>query len=98
MHIANDISLHDLQTGFEKKFPGLKLEFIFSGNEKLNLASHLSSSFPYVSLKEICPNCPSEGIEMDETMTTGDVEKLLKSRLNLPACIYVSNGGYWQKD
>lgn len=98
MRIDNNTHLDKLQAWFSHSFPGTRLEFIFSGTEKLKLDNRLSKSFPHVAIKEICPDCPPEGISIDETMTIKDIELLLENRLHLPAGIYVNIGGYWQKN
>jgi hypothetical protein len=90
-------SLFEIQSDFTKKFPGVKIDFIFHGDEKLNLSSH-HSSFLFTPVEEFYPDCAADNIIIYESMTTREVEELFESHWHLPAKVYVEIGGYWQKN
>lgn len=90
--------LDKIQSEFKKYFPGLKLEFVFHGDEKLNLSSHHNYSFSFTPVEEFYPDCTAENINIDESMTTKEVEELFKNYWNLPAKVYAIIDGYWQRN
>jgi hypothetical protein len=91
-------ALHAIQTEFNRNFPGLKLDFIFHGDEKLNLSSRFHQPFSQTPVSEICPGCSGADIIIDETMTTKEVEELFENSWHLPAQVYANINGYWQKN
>lgn len=90
--------LKEIQSKFTKKFPRLKLDFVFHGNEKLNLSSHHHYSFFFTPVKEFYPDCSVDNINIDESMTTKEVEELFENYWHLPAKVYADIDGYWQKN
>ncbi len=91
-------SLQDIQSGFSKNFPRLKLDFIFRGDEKLNLSSHFQRSFLFIPVEKLYPECAKENIVINESMTTKEVEVLFESQWHLPAIVYAEVDGYWQRN
>ena len=98
LHLHTDLPLGEIQSEFTKKFPGLKIDFIFHGDEKLNLSSHHHSSFLFTPVEEFYPDCTAVTIIIDESMTTREVEELFENSWHLPAKVYAEIGGYWQKN
>lgn len=98
LRLHNDALIHDLRDEFAGKFPGLKLDFIFHGDEKLNLSSLFNHPFSCTQVKEICPDCAVQEIIIDEDMTTKEVEELFENSWHLPAQVYARVDGYWQKN
>lgn len=98
LHLYTGSPLHEIQSEFAKSFPGLKLDFIFHGDEKLNLSSHLHYSFLYTPLSEFCQDCAGENITIEDSMTLKEVEDLFNNCWHLPAQVYVDTDGYWQKN
>jgi hypothetical protein len=90
--------LTEIQSEFSKKFPGLKLDFIFHGDEKLNLSTPLHHSFSNAPVQDLCTNCAGNDLTVDESMTTKEVEDLFENNWHLPAKVYVAIDGYWQKN
>ena len=90
--------LYAIQAEFSKNFPGLKLEFIFHGDEKLNLSSNLHFPFFSTPINEIYPDCDHENITIEESMTVKEVETIFNNHWHLPAQVYVIKDGYWQKN
>ena len=90
--------LDKIQSEFKKYFPGLKLEFVFHGDEKMNLSSHHNYSFSFTPVEEFYPDCTAENINIDESMTTKEVEELFKNYWNLPSKVYAIIDGYWQRN
>ena len=98
LHLHTNSPLFEIQSAFKKSFPGLKIDFIFHGDEKLNLSSHHHSSFLSTPVEEFYPDCTAVNIIIDESMTTREVEELFEDSWHLPAKVYVEIGGYWQKN
>lgn len=98
LHLHTNSPLGEIQSAFTKKFPGLKVDFIFHGDEKLNLSSQHHSSFLFTPVEEFYPDCTADNITIDESMTTRQVEQLFEEQWHLPAKVYVEIGGYWQKN
>ena len=98
LHLHTNSPLGEIQSEFTKKFPGLKIDFIFHGDEKLNLSSHHHSSFLFTPVEEFYPDCAVENISIDESMTTKEVEILFENCWHLPAKVYADIDGYWQKN
>ena len=98
LQLHTNSPLSEIQSEFTKKFPGLKVDFIFHGDEKLNLSSHYHSSFLFTPVEEFYPDCEAENITIDESMTTREVEQLFENNWHLPAKVYVKIAGYWQKN
>jgi hypothetical protein len=98
LRLHTNAQIRDLRDDFAGTFPGLKLDFIFHGDEKLNLSCSFNHPFPYTAVKEIYPDCDAEEIIIDENMTTREVEELFESRWRLPARVYARIDGYWQKN
>ncbi len=97
LHLHTSSPLCEIQSEFSKNFPGLKLEFIFHGDEQLNLSSNLHHSFLYTPVNEFLENCTCENIIIEDSMTLKEVESIFKTSWHLPAQVYVITGGYWQK-
>lgn len=98
LHLHSNAPLFEIKSGFSKKFPGLKLDFIFSGEEKLNLSSPHNYSFSTTPVEELSQLVATKDIIIDELMTTKEVEELFERHWHLPAKVYVEIGGYWQKN
>ncbi len=98
LHLHSNSHLLEIQDAFTKSFPGFKIDFIFHGDEKLNLSSHHHSSFLFTPVEEFYPDCTADNIIIYESMTTRQVEELFESHWHLPAKVYVEIGGYWQKN
>lgn len=98
LHLHTNSPLHKIQSEFTKKFPGLKLDFVFHGDEKLNLSSHHHNSFFFTPVEEFYPDCAVENISIEESMTTKEVEDLFENYWHLPAKVYADIDGYWQKN
>ncbi|MBK7561974.1 MAG: hypothetical protein IPI68_10705 [Chitinophagaceae bacterium] len=98
LHLHSNAPLFEIQSGFSKKFPGLKLDFIFEGDEKLNLSAHHKYSFANTPVEELTQPGITKDIIIDELMTTKEVEELFEMNWHLPAKVYVEIGGYWQKN
>lgn len=98
LHLFCNAPLFEIKSGFLKKFPGLKLDFIFSGDEKLNLSSLHNYSFSTIPVEELSQLVVTKDIIIDEFMTTKEVEELFEMNWHLPAKVYVEIGGYWQKN
>ena len=98
MRLYTNSNLQEIQSGFSKGFPGLKLDFIFHGDEKLNVSFHFHHSFLFIPVEELCPACAGDDIVIDESMTTKEVEALFESHWHLPAMVYAEIGGYWQRN
>ncbi len=101
---AMTISLHtcsplqEIQSTFTKYFPGLKIDFIFHGNEDLVFSNAHHSSFLFTPVCELYPDCTEEQIVLKETMSTKEVELLFENAWHLPAKVYADVDGYWQKN
>lgn len=98
LHLHSHSPLHKIQSEFTKNFPGLKLDFVFHGDEKLNFSSHHPYSFFFTPVKEFYPDCTVGNTSIDESMTTKEVEDLFENYWNLPAKVYAIIDGYWQKN
>ncbi len=98
LRLHTNSPLGEIQSEFTKNFPGLKIDFIFHGDEKLNLSSHHHSSFLSTPVEEFYPDCIADNIIIYESMTTRQVEELFEDSWHLPAKVYVEIGGYWQKN
>jgi|CXWL01.1.fsa_nt_gi hypothetical protein len=98
LRLHTNSSLYDIQSEFARKFPGVKLAFIFHGDEKLNLSSHLHHSFSYAPVEGFCSDHTVEDIIINELMTTKEVEGLFENYWHLPAQVFVDIDGYWQKN
>ena len=90
--------LQEIQSEFTKNFPGLKLDFIFHGDEKLNLSIPLHHSFSHSPIKYFFSGSVLGELVVDESMTTKEVEDLFENYWHLPARVYANIGGYWQKN
>jgi hypothetical protein len=98
LHFFSNSSLQSIQSGFTKNFPRLKIDFIFQGNEKLNLSSNFHQSFLFIPVETLFPDCAKLNIVIDESMTTNEVEALFESQWHLPAIVYAEVDGYWQRN
>ena len=98
LYLYNDSSLYEIKNEFNRAFPGLKLDFIFHGDEKLDFISHLHHSFSFAPVKELYPGCEAGNIEIEESMTIKEVEALFENNWHLPAKIYVTVEGYLLKN
>jgi hypothetical protein len=98
LHLHTHSPLHEIQSEFARNFPGLRLDFIFHGTEKLNLSSHLHHSFSCSPVQEFCADHTKEDIVIDDSMTTKEVETLFENYWHLPAQVYADIDGYWQKN
>ncbi len=90
--------LDEIQSEFNREFPGLKLSFIFDGDEKLNFSMPLQHSFSYAPVEYISPGCVPGDLLIDETMTIREVELLFETSWHLPAQVFAAIDGYWQKN
>ncbi len=98
LHFFSNSSLQSIQSGFSKNFPRLKIDFIFQGNEKLNLSSHFHYSFLFIPVEKFYPDCAKENIVIDESLTTKEVEDLFENQWHLPAIVSAEVNGYWQRN
>ena len=98
LHFFSNSSLEAIQSGFSKNFPRLKINFIFQGDENLNLSSHFHHSFLFIPVEKFYPDCAKENIVIDESMTTNEVEALFENKWHLPAIVYAEVDGYWQRN
>ena len=98
LQLCPNSPLDKIYAEFKKYFPGLKLEFVFHGDKKLNFSSHHPYSFFFTPVKKFYPDCTVENINIEESMTTKEVEELFKNYWNLPVKVYAIIDGYWQKN
>lgn len=98
LHFFSNSSLQVIQSGFSKNYPRLKIDFIFQGDENLNLSSHFQHSFLFIPVETLYPDCAKENIVIDELMTTKEVENLFEGQWHLPAIVYAEVDGYWQRN
>ena len=97
LHIENNSYLNDIQESFHQLFPDLKLEFLFNGNEGLNLSAQLGKSFPHIRINEFCHSCKMAFLDIESKMTVKEVETLFRQYFGLPAHVFVKEGNYWLK-
>jgi hypothetical protein len=98
LHLYSHSPLREIQEIFNRHYPGLKLDFIFKGDEQLSFSSSFSHSFLLSPVDELCDDCPSEDIVLEDDMTTKDAEDLIRKCWHLPAIVYAAINGYWQKN
>lgn len=98
LELHPDCLLHEVREQFSEKFPGLKLDFVFNGNEKLNFCSLLHRPFPSMPIQEIYADSVGHDIAIDDSMTTHEVEALFAQEWHLPAKVFASVGGYWERN
>ena len=97
LHINMSSYLNDVQESFERSFPDLKLEFLFSGNEDLLFSARLGQSFPHIRLNEFCQATQKASLDIEDRMTVKEVENLFRQHFGLPAQVFIKKGVYWLK-
>ena len=90
--------LHEIQSAFSSSFPGLKLDFFFQGDEKLNLSLPLHHSFSFAPVQDFCAAGAASDLVVEDSMTIKEVEDLFENSWHLPAKVYAAIDGYWQKN
>lgn len=97
IHVTTDSFISDVQQQFQRSFPGLKLEFFFTANDKVIPSTHLHHSFPFVRIKELNQLSRKRQLDITGEMTICEVEKKFRRKFGLPARIYKKVGDYWLK-
>ena len=98
LRVDNNSIIFEIQERFNRLFPDLKLEFFFSDTERLNPSSRLSSSFPYISIGDLCGKLEEHELDISDEMTISELEKRFKESFGLPARIFQKVGEYWAKN
>jgi|SRR4030095_14822840 len=98
LRIDNNSIIFDIQENFNRLFPDLKLEFFFSDTVRFNPSSRLSSSFPYVSIGDLCGRLEEHELDISDEMTVSELERRFKDIFGLPARIFQKAGEYWLKN
>jgi len=93
LDISNNRTIHELQQEFTNQYPFLRLEFC--KKEKRNPAIRTRQYLPGTASLKFVGLKKTGRLDIDESMTVGELEKMLDEQFGLIAHVCRNSGGVW---
>ena len=72
IHLGTEHFIDEICELLERSYPGIRVEFNFTGTERTNTDYLLHYSFPHVPLFVFSNTCPESGIMVSEDLTLAE--------------------------
>ena len=93
LHLSKNRSINEVQQDFNRQYPFLKIEFYKNsdGYSRSSKRQHLLNSTPIVRAGLL----KNGDIELDDTMTVGQLEQIFRAEFGLSAQVSRKSGALW---
>jgi hypothetical protein len=98
IHLGTDLFIDEICELLERSYPGIRIQFNFTGIEKMNTTYLLHYSFPHVPLFVFSDTCPETGVIISDDLSIGALEELLGNTLQLSVNIFLHSNGYFLRN